>query len=92
MVWMGPSTADEVTVPDVVGLAMPRARQVAGEAGVVLAAEDPDGPPLRALTWPGEWVVTAQRPAPGTRMRRRGSVVISFREGRPAGEESPRAE
>ncbi|MBB4944466.1 hypothetical protein F4556_007399, partial [Kitasatospora gansuensis] len=69
MSWMGPSTAREVTVPDTVGLTVTDARTVASEAGVALAAADPDGPPVGALTWPGVWVVTAQTPAPGTRMR-----------------------
>ncbi|MFD9575824.1 PASTA domain-containing protein [Streptomyces sp. NPDC059982] len=80
MSWLGPSTADEVTVPDVVGLIVTEARKVAWEAGVVIAASDPDGPPVGALTWPGVWVVTAQSPAPGSRMRRLGSLVIEFRE------------
>ncbi|MGW2645045.1 hypothetical protein ACWC2T_08995 [Streptomyces sp. NPDC001393] len=80
MTWTGPGNADEVTVPDVVGLIVTRARDVAWEAGLVIAAGDPDGPPVRALTWPGVWVVTAQRPAPGSRMRRRGSLVIDFKE------------
>ena len=50
MAWMGPSSADEVTVPDIVGLIVTRAREVAWEAGLVIAAADPDGPPVRALT------------------------------------------
>jgi len=79
MSWMGPSTADEVTVPDVVGLIVTEARKVAWEAGVVIAAADPDGPPVGALAWPGVWVVTVQTPGPGARMRRRGSLVIEFR-------------
>ncbi|WP_042800729.1 PASTA domain-containing protein [Streptomyces sp. C] len=79
MSWTGPSTADEVTVPDVVGLFVTQARKVAWEAGVVIAAADPDGPPVAALTWPGVWVVTAQTPGPGARMRRFGSLVIEFR-------------
>ncbi|MFG2623306.1 PASTA domain-containing protein [Streptomyces sp. NPDC048507] len=80
MSWLGPSTADEVTVPDVVGLTVAEARTVAWEAGVVIAAADPDGPPVAALTWPGVWMVTAQNPGPGSRMRRLGSLVIEFRE------------
>jgi len=91
MTWIGPSTADEVTVPDVVGLIVTRAREVAWEAGLVIAAGDPDGPPVGALTWPGVWVVTAQRPAPGARMRHRGSLVIEFKElpGGSAGDREP---
>ncbi|MGW2643114.1 PASTA domain-containing protein [Streptomyces sp. NPDC001348] len=80
MTWMGPGNADEVTVPDLVGLIVTHARDVAWAAGLVIAADDPDGPPVRALTWPGVWVVTAQRPAPGSRMRRRGSLVVEFKE------------
>ncbi|MER8186826.1 PASTA domain-containing protein [Kitasatospora sp. NPDC094015] len=83
MSWIGPSNADVVTVPDVVGLTVTDARKVAWEAGVVIAATDPDGPPVGALTWPGVWVVTAQTPAPGARLHRRGSVAIEFRRARP---------
>ena len=91
MTWVGPSNADEVTVPNVVGLTVGQARRVAWDAGVVVAAEDPDGPPLGALTWPGVWVVIAQQPAPGSVMRRRGSVVVEFRAcGDEAGDREPR--
>ena len=93
MTWIGPSSADEVRVPSLVGLTVSAARKLAWDAGVVVAAEDPDGPPLGALTWPGVWVVTAQRPAPGSVMRRRGSVVVDFRKGLPgdgAGDHEPR--
>ncbi|MER5450316.1 PASTA domain-containing protein [Streptomyces sp. NPDC002766] len=92
MTWIGPSNADEVTVPDVVGLIVTQARAVAWQAGLVVAADDPDGPPVGALTWPGVWVVTAQHPAPGSRMRRRGSLVIYFKElpGGNAGDREPR--
>jgi len=61
---------------------------------VVIAAEDPDGPPLGSLTWPGVWVVTAQRPAPGAILRRRGSVVVDFEQASPgdeAGDQEPRS-
>lgn len=92
MSWIGPSTADEVTVPDVVGLIVTDARKVAWEAGVVIAAADPDGPPVGALTWPGVWVVTAQHPAPGSRMRHRGSLMIEFKQvsGGKVGDQEPR--
>jgi hypothetical protein len=92
MTWIGPSNLVEVTVPDVVGLLVTQARSVAHQAGLALAAGDPDGPPLGALTWPGVWVVTAQTPAPGSRMRRWGSMVIDFRElpGGTAGDREPR--
>ncbi|GAA2155938.1 hypothetical protein GCM10009760_56370 [Kitasatospora kazusensis] len=35
MAWTGPGTADEVTVPDIVGLLVTDARKVAWEAGLV---------------------------------------------------------
>lgn len=85
--------ADLVSVPDVVGLTVRAGLRVAGEAGVALVAPDPDGPPLRALTWPGVFVVTEQRPAPGTRVHRWDSVVVRCRagaEGGPAGVREPR--
>ncbi|MGW1165421.1 hypothetical protein ACWD42_08160, partial [Streptomyces sp. NPDC002550] len=43
-------------------------------------------------TWPGAWVVTARRPTPGSRMRRRGSLAIHFEElpGGDAGNREPR--
>jgi len=69
---------DAVEVPDVVGLSLPVARARAHEAGVSLAQPDPDGPPLAALTWPGEYVVTGQSPAPGARLWRWDSVVVSW--------------
>lgn len=84
MTWLGPESARSVVVPDVVGLEVSIARKVAWEAGVVLAAADPDGPSLRALTWPGEWTVTGQDLEPGSVMRYRGSLVIRFRPGRPS--------
>ncbi|MER6575268.1 PASTA domain-containing protein [Nonomuraea sp. NPDC001023] len=92
MAWIGPSSADEVTVPDVVGLLVADARAVAWQAGLVIATSDPDGPPVGALTWPGVWVVTGQHPAPGSRMRRQGSLVIECRElpGGDVGDREPR--
>lgn len=78
MTWEGPEHGERVTVPDVVGLEMRTARKKGNEAGVALGASDPDGPPLGALTWPGRYVVTAQRPAPGTVIRRWGTVVVEF--------------
>ncbi|MET9614071.1 PASTA domain-containing protein [Kitasatospora indigofera] len=52
-------------MPGIVGLTVPHAREVAWEAGLVIAADDPDGPPAGAPAWPGVWLVTAQDPAPG---------------------------
>jgi hypothetical protein len=83
MTWLGPESAAPVTVPDVVGLEVSAARKVAWEAGVVLVAADPDGPPLGALTWPGVWTVTAQSLAPGSPMRYRGSLAVEYRPGGP---------
>lgn len=87
MTWSGPENAAAVKVPDLVGLLVRAAREVAWDAGLVIASADPDGPPLAALTWPGTWVVTAQHPEPGSMMRYRGSVVVDF-ETRPPGGES----
>jgi len=92
MTWIGPRNLVEVTVPDVVGLLVSQARTVATEAGLALATSDPDGPPVGEVTWPGVWVVTAQAPAPGSRLRRWGSMVIDFKElpGGTAGDREPR--
>ena len=84
MTWLGPEGAAPVEVPDVVGLEVSAARKLAWKAGVVLVAMDPDGPPLRALTWPGEWTVTAQSLPPGSAMRFRGSLAVECRPGAPA--------
>ena len=70
---------DIVTVPDVMGLPMEEARKVASAAGVVLTQPDADGPPLAALTWPGDFLVTGQTPGVGTRLWRWDSVVVSWR-------------
>lgn len=70
--------ADVVIVPDVAGMTVEDARQVAHEAGLALAQPDPDGPPLRALTWPGMWWITVQDPAPGSELYRWDSVVVRF--------------
>jgi hypothetical protein len=71
--------ADVVVVPDVVGMTVDAGRQVAHEAGLVLAQPDPDGPPLAALTIPGLFLITEQDPAPGSRLYRRDSVRVRFR-------------
>jgi hypothetical protein len=83
--------ADPVVVPDLVGLTVEEARQVATGAGVVPASADPDGPPLAALTWPGRFVVTGQEPQAGTVLLRWDSVVVEVRpdDGR-AGDRVPR--
>ena len=70
--------ADDVLVPDVVGLVVDDARSIAGAAGVVLAQPDPDGPPLAALTWRLPVTVASQDPPPGTPVRRYASVVVTW--------------
>lgn len=85
---------DVVTVPNVVGLLLDQARRVAGDAGVVLAQPDPDGPPLGALTWPGEYRVTGQSLPAGARVWRWDSLVVEWvavdRGGDGAGVREPR--
>lgn len=76
--WMGPGGSERIEVPHVVGLTVSAARRIASDRGLALAAPDPDGPPLGALTWPGVWVVTGQRPAAGAMLRRNGSLVVDF--------------
>jgi hypothetical protein len=83
--------ADAVVVPDLVGLTVEEARDVATAAGVVPASADPDGPPLAALTWPGRFVVTGQQPPPGALLLRWDSVVVEVRpDDVPAGVREPR--
>jgi hypothetical protein len=74
--WIGPASEEETEVPDVVGLTVTAAYQVATDRGLKLAAADPDGPPLSALTGHGVWLITDQQPAAGSRMRRKGSMVV----------------
>jgi len=69
---------DRVTVHAVVGLTVTVGSRIACDAGVVLALEDADGPPLRALVWPGEAVITSQSPAPETTLFRWDSVIVTF--------------
>lgn len=90
MTWVGPNNAEEVRVPDLVGLTVPAARKIAWESGVVITSADRDGPPLGALTWPGVWIITAQRPAPGTLVRRLEWVVVDFRKQGPGEDDGDR--
>lgn len=69
---------DNVEVPNLIGLTVRAARKVGHDAGLVVTSTDVDGPPLGALTWPGTWVVTAQHPATGQRLRRRDILMIEF--------------
>ena len=83
----------EVEVPQLVGMDVRDARQAGHHAGLVVVSADVDGPPRGALTWPGVWIVTAQRPAPGTWLPRWATVVIEFEElpgGEHAGDREPR--
>ena len=80
---------DEVVVPDVLGLLVDDARQVARAAGVVLAQPDPDGPPLASLTWEQQVFVTSQEPSAGSRLPRWQSVVVTW-ESEQSGVREPR--
>ncbi len=80
---------DDVVAPDVVGLSLADGCRVAGEAGVTLAQPDPDGPPLGALTWPGEYVITGQGLQPGTSMKLWDSLVVSWRKVGPTTPDDP---
>jgi PASTA domain len=69
-----------VRVPSLVGMTVPEARRVGHDSGVVVTSANVDGPPLGALTWPGIWVVTAQRPGPGSHVERWSRVIVEFSE------------
>ena len=68
------------TVPSLVGMTVHDARRAGHNSGVVVTSANVDGPPLGALTWPGIWVVTAQRPVPGSYVERWSRVIIEFSE------------
>ncbi|WP_137845189.1 PASTA domain-containing protein [Microbacterium sp. 2FI] len=70
--------ADQVTVPDVVGLPFHVGRDLANDSGVTLANPDPDGPPIGALAWPGLYYITSQIPAAGTTLYRWDSVAVEI--------------
>jgi len=74
----GGANAGKVYVPELVGMTVPAARRAGHNAGLVVTSADLDGTPLGGLTWPGVWVVTAQRPAAGGRADRWDVVVIEF--------------
>jgi hypothetical protein len=69
----------QVVVPSVVGLAWARAREVLMDSGLV-AALDPDGPPLGAFGWP-EGAVTDQSPEAGARVPAGSAVRLWFESG-----------
>ncbi len=74
-----------VTVPLLVGMTVRDARDAGHNSGVVVTSADLDGPPLAALTWPGTWIVIAQRPIAGSLAERWSTVTIEFEE-RPGGD------
>ena len=79
-----PPEVPSVAVPSLIGMTVREARNVGHRSGVVVTSADIDGPPLGALTWPGTWTVTAQRPVAGSLVERWSTVVIEFKE--PPGE------
>jgi hypothetical protein len=85
---------DAVTVPNVVGLHIREASETASAAGLKLAQPDPDGSPLAALTWPGDFWITAQHSPPGTQLWRWDALVVEWAPrdggGDPAGVREPR--
>jgi len=86
--------AGQVEVPQLVGMIVADAWQSGHQAGLVVVSADVDGPPLGGLTWPGTWIVTAQRAVLGTWLTRWDNVVIEFEElrgGEDAGDREPRS-
>jgi beta-lactam-binding protein with PASTA domain len=67
-----------VTVPVLTAMTVQEARRVGHKSGLVVTSADVDGPPLGARTWSGTWIVTAQRPAAGSRVPRWSAVVIEW--------------
>jgi hypothetical protein len=84
--------SEQVAVPDLVGLEVRQALSVADSLNLFVTSGNPDGPPIRALTWPGRWMVVAQRPSPGTIVPRASWIVVDFEErgGGGAGDREPR--
>lgn len=80
----------QVSVPMVVGMTVRAGRHAAGDAEVVLAPANADGPPLGALLWPqeSEYVIASQSPVAGTRVRQYDSVVITYVRSIPEGPEA----
>jgi hypothetical protein len=71
--------ASQVMVPKLVGMTVADARQAGHRARLVVVSANVDGPPLGALTWPGTWIVTSQRPEAGSWVPGWANVVIEFR-------------
>ncbi|OZB50741.1 MAG: hypothetical protein B7X42_04370 [Thiomonas sp. 14-66-4] len=68
-----------VVVPDFVGEPVHVAIEAAAELGLVLVGPDPDGPSLRALTWPGLFWVTEQWTMPGIAVEWGSEVEIALK-------------
>lgn len=82
---------DWVSVPYLIGLDVRTAEATCSDVHLVVVGPDIDGPPLDALTSPGVWIVTAQRPAPGVLALRGDPVTIEFKgRGGEAGDREPR--
>jgi len=64
----------------VVGMTVLAGCRAAGDADVLLAPANADGPPLGALLWPheSEYVIATQSPVSGTRVQQYDSVVITY--------------
>jgi hypothetical protein len=69
-----------LTVPNVVGLPFSLAVREAITAGVTLANPNPDGPPIGALAWGGDFVVVSQEPPAGTTINVSESVRVVIEE------------
>ena len=70
--------AEQIRVPDIVGMAFHDARDLAAERELALASEDPDGPPISVLAWPGLFFITAQSPPPGSLLGRWESIRVTI--------------
>lgn len=75
---MWESVGEAVAVPMVEGMLFGRAREIAAAAGVTLANPDPDGPPIGALAWGRNHIVSSQEPPAGTIVTRHSSVAIQL--------------
>jgi hypothetical protein len=69
---------DTAVVPRVVGLHIRDAERIAHAAGLKMAQPDPDGPPLAALTWPGDYWITDQTPAAGAQRWGWDPIVVHW--------------